>query len=186
MPKKITPAIAAHLPIPPELIERRIYLIRGQKVMLDSDLAELYQVTTGNLNLGVRRNPQRFPEDFMFQLTKEEFENLRLQFATSSSSYGGRRYLPYAFTEQGVAMLSSVLNSDRAVAVNIAIMRAFVKLREIMATHKDLANKIEALERKYAAHDKEIQVIFSAIKKLLEPSPPPSKRRMGFRDDEGQ
>src|SRR5690348_9652781 len=112
------------LPVPVEMIERRIYLIRGQKVMLDSDLAELYQVLTKNLNLAVRRNTNRFPTDFMFQLTKEEAESLRLQFATSNVGRGGRRYLPYAFTEHGVAMLSSVLNSERAVQMNILIIRA--------------------------------------------------------------
>src|SRR5260370_28001097 len=129
MQKKISPA--DQLPIPTQLIERRIYLIRGQKVMLDSDLAELYQVLTKNLNLAVRRNQHRFPEDFMFQLTKEETESLRLQFATPNEGRGGRRYLPYAFTELGVAMLSSVLNSERAVQMNILIIRAFVKLREL-------------------------------------------------------
>src|SRR6266498_434189 len=123
--------------IPVELVERRIYLIRGQKVMLDSDLAELYQVLTKNLNLAVRRNLDRFPEDFMFQLTAEEAESLRLQFATSNVGRGGRRYMPYAFTEHGVAMLSSVLNSPRAVQMNILIIRAFVKLREMLASHKD-------------------------------------------------
>lgn len=149
--------------------------------MVDADLADLYQVLTKNLNLAVRRNQNRFPEDFMFQLTKDETEALRLQIATSNESRGGRRYLPYVFTEQGVAMLSSVLKSDRAVLMNIAIMRAFVKLREVMSTHKDLAAKIEALERKYDEHDDEIQVIFSAIKKLLEPATPKLKPRIGFK-----
>jgi hypothetical protein len=114
--------------------------------MFGSDLAELYQVTTGNLNLAVRRNAARFPEDFMFQITREEFENLRLQFATSSSGYSGRRYLPYAFSEHGVATLSSVLNSERAVWMNILIIRAFVKLRELLAANKELARKIEQIE----------------------------------------
>ena len=158
--------------IPQEVIENKIYLIRGHKVMLDIDLAKLYDVETKNLNLQVKRNIKRFPEDFMFQLTKEE--NLRLQFATSS--YGGRRYLPYVFTEQGVAMLSSVLNSERAIEVNIAIMRAFVRLREILLTHKDLAAKIAALELKYenydmrfSEYDKHIMAIFEAIRKLMTP-----------------
>jgi hypothetical protein len=124
MPDKKSPT--ANLPIPVQLIERRIYLIRGQKVMLDSDLAELYQVTTGNLNLAVRRNSSRFPEDFMFQLTKEEANSLLLQFARAKTGRGGRQTSPYAFTEQGVAMLSSVLNSERAVQINIIVMRAFV------------------------------------------------------------
>lgn len=134
----------ARLPVPIEIIERRIYLVRGQKVILDSDLADLYQVRTKRLNEAVKRNSTRFPADFMFQLTKEENDflkaaNLRSQIATSN--YGGRRYRPYVFTELGVAMLSSVLNSERAVQMNIIVMRAFVKLRELMATHKDLARK---------------------------------------------
>jgi len=135
---------AAALPVPLETIERRIYLIRSQKVMLDRDLADLYQVPTKSLNLAVRRNADRFPEDFMFQLTKEEVRSLRFQSETSNKGRGGRRYLPHAFTEHGVAMLSSVLNSKRAVQVNILIIRAFVKLREMLSTHKDLARKLEA------------------------------------------
>jgi hypothetical protein len=150
--------------------------------MLDSDLAELYQVETRALNQAVKRNPNRFPEDFMFQLTKEELENWRSQIVISNpAAKRSLRQPPYAFTELGVAMLSSVLSSDRAIVVNIAIMRAFVKLREVMATHKDLAQKVEALERKYKDHDEEIQVIFKAIKKLLEPPPQSPKRRIGFR-----
>jgi hypothetical protein len=168
--------------VPVEVIERRIYLIRGQKVMLDADLAELYQVPTKSLNLAVRRNSTRFPGDFMFQLSQEEADSLRFQTETSKTGRGGRRYLPYVFTEQGIAMLSSVLNSDRAVLVNIAIMRAFVKLREIMSTHKDLAHKIDALEGKYAKHDQQIQIVFDAIKRLLQPPVSP-KRRMGFRPE---
>lgn len=172
--------------MPQEVIERKIYLIRGRKVMLDSELAGLYGVETKNLNLQVRRNARRFPEDFMFKLTKEE--NLRLQFATSS--YGGRRYLPYVFTEQGVAMLSSVLNSERAIEVNIAIMRAFVRLRDILLKHKDLAVKIAALELKYDNHDmrlsgcdKHILAIFEAIKKLMVPPPEKPRRIMGFKQE---
>jgi hypothetical protein len=170
---------ADSLPLPIQLIERRIYLFRGHKVILDSDLAELYGVPTFRLNEAVKRNAKRFPADFMFELTKLEAQTLTSQFAMSKSGRGGRRTVPFAFTEQGVAMLSSVLNSDRAMQVNIAIMRAFVKLREIMVTHKDLAQKIEALERKYSVHDQEIQIIFKAIKKLLEPPTTP-KRRIGF------
>lgn len=166
--------------VPVEVIERRVYLIREQKVMVDADLAELYQVPTKSLNLAVRRNSMRFPEDFMFQLSQEEAGSLRFQTETLKTGRGGRRYLPYVFTEQGIAMLSSVLKSDRAVLVNIAIMRAFVKLREIMSTHKDLAHKIDALEGKYAKHDQQIQVVFDAIKKLLQPPASP-KRRIGFR-----
>jgi hypothetical protein len=135
--------------VPLELIERRIYLIRERKVMLDSDLAELYQVETFNLNKAVKRNLDRFPHDFMFQLTREEANVLRFQIGMSKpSGRGGRRYLPFAFTEQGVAMLSSVLNSGRAVQVNIAIMRTFARLRHLLATHKDLAARLEAMEEK--------------------------------------
>ena len=165
--------------VPVEVIERRIYLIRGEKIMLDSDLAELYRTPTKSLNLAVRRNSMRFPADFMFQLSQEEADSLRFQIETSKARRGGRRYLPYVFTEQGIAMLSSVLNSERAVLVNISIMRTFVKLREIMVSHKDLAHKIEALERKYAKHDQQIQIVFDAIKRLLEPPVSP-KRRIGF------
>jgi hypothetical protein len=169
--------------VPVEVIERRIYLIRGQKVMLDADLAELYQVETFNLNKAVKRNPNRFPADFMFQLTKEEADSLTFQIGMSKpEGRGGRRYLPYAFTEQGIAMLSSVLNSDRAILVNIAIMRTFVKLREILSAHKDLAHKIDALEGRCAKHDQQIQIVFDAINKLLQPPVSP-KRRIGFRPE---
>jgi phage regulator Rha-like protein len=164
--------------IPMEIIERKILLVRGEKVMLDSDLAELYGVETKILVRAVKRNIHRFPSDFMIQLDKEEFENLRFQFGTSSR-WGGRRYLPYAFTEQGVAMLSSVLNSERAIQVNIAIMRAFVKLREIISTHKELAGKLAELERKIAKHDEHIQGIFQAIRRLMAP-PEKKKRKIGF------
>ena len=174
--------------IPQEVIERKIYLIRGYKVMLDRDLAKLYGIETKNLNLQVKRNIKRFPGDFMLLLTRQEVTILRLQFATSS--YGGRRYLPYAFTEQGVAMLSSVLNSERAIEVNIAIMRAFVRLREILLTHKELAAKIEALELKYKNHDmrlseydKHITAIFEAIRQLMAPPPEPPRRKIGFKQE---
>lgn len=162
------------------MIERRIHLIRGHRVMLDSDLAELYGVTTGNLNKAVSRNLVRFPEDFMFKLTGDEYAALRFQFGSLKRGQHAK-YLPKVFTEQGVAMLSSVLNSERAAFVNIAIMRAFVKMREVMSTHKELANKIEALERKYRDHDDQIQVVFKAIKQLLEPAPQQPKRRIGFK-----
>ena len=187
MPKRTSPA--EQLAVPPELIVRRIYLIRGQKVMLDSDLAELYQVTTGNLNLAVRRNSKRFPEDFMFQLTDEEFNNLRLQFATSSSGYGGRRYLPYAFTEHGVAMLSSILSSDRAVQMSIFIIRAFVKLREVLATHKALAQKIEQVAAAQKDHAALFDIVIKDIQNLETKftteirklkNPPRRKSRIGF------
>lgn len=162
-----------------EMIERKIYLIRGQKVMLDSDLAELYEVKTKVLLQAVKRNIQRFPDDFMFQLTNQEVSSLRSQIVTSSSGHGGRRYLPYVFTEQGVAMLSSVLNSERAVQVNIAIMRVFVKLREMISTNKELAHKLGLLERNIEKHDEEIKAIFSAIRQLMTP-PETTKRKIGF------
>ncbi len=160
-------------------IERRIYLIRGHKVMLDSDLAELYGVTTTRLNQQVRRNAGRFPADFMFQLSQEEFGNLMLQFATSSSAWGGRRKPPLAFTQEGVAMLSSVLRSPRAIQANVAIMRAFVRLREALALHKELARKLEELERRIASHDERIRSIFDAIRQLMAPQESP-RRRIGF------
>jgi hypothetical protein len=159
-----------------EVVAAKILLVWGVKVMLDSDLAKLYGVKTKNLNLQVKRNIRRFPRDFMFKLSKDEV--LRLQNATSKR--GGRRYAPYVFTEQGVPMPSSILSSERAVQVNIAIMRAFVKFREILLTHKDLAQKLEVLERKYQLHETGIQVIFKAIKKLLEPPDEPPKPRFGM------
>ena len=156
-----------------EGIEKRILLIRGQKVLLDRDLAELYGVPTRDLNKAVRRNLDRFPEDFMFQLSLKEFSNLKFQFGTSS--WGGTRKLPLAFTEQGVAMLSSVLKSKRAVRVNIEIMRAFVRLREWLSTHKELARKLEDLEKKY---DRQFAVVFEAIRQLMTPPDPPPKQRI--------
>jgi hypothetical protein len=179
MMKKNTPALArrpAHALT--ASIETRIFLIRGQKMMVDADLADLYRVPTKVFNQAVKRNLKRFPSDFMFRLTRKEMEILRSQIVTSS--WGGRRNLPYAFTEQGVAMLSSVLNSERAVQVNIAIMRAFVKLREILTTHRELAEKIEELGKKYRQHDVKIQAVFDAIRQLLQPPPVSPKRRIGF------
>jgi len=152
--------------IPLSRIEGLILIIRGQRVMLDRDLAKLYGVTTGNLNKAVNRNQERFPDDFMIQLTREDFANLKFQFGTSS--WGGTRKLPRAFTEQGVAMLSSVLKSRRAALVNIAIMRAFIKLREMLAAHKDLARKLDDLEKKY---DRQFAVVFDAIRRLMDPPP---------------
>jgi hypothetical protein len=176
MPKKKTPSTRTQLALPAGVIERRIYLIRGHKVMLSPDLADLYAVEPRALVQAVKRNIERFPTDFMFQLTTKEFANLKSQFVTSS--WGGlRRATPYAFTEQGVAMLSSVLRSPRAVQVNIEIMRAFVRLREILATHKDLARKLEKLEKKY---DAQFKVVFDAIRQLMQPTPPPPRRRIGF------
>jgi hypothetical protein len=169
--------------IPSERIERAILLLRGQKVLLDHDLAELYGVATGQLVRQVKRNRERFPKDFAFMLSPREFSNLKCQFGISSS-WGGRRKPPWAFTEQGVAMLSGVLHSDRAVNVNIAIMRAFVKLREILATHKDLARKLEAHERKLGEHNEKFQIVFEAIRQLMAPPPvPPKNRRIGFARD---
>jgi hypothetical protein len=160
---------------PIEIIEQKILLIRGQKVMLDSVLATLYGVTTKRLNEQVRRNLRRFPADFMYQLSKEEFESLRSHFATSSS-WGGRRTRPYVFTEQGIAMLSSILNSDRAIDANIQIMRTFVKLREMIASHKDLARKLEELEKKYEG---QFQIVFEAIRQLIAVEEKP-KRKIGY------
>jgi hypothetical protein len=164
------------LVVPSERIDSKIYLIRGEKVMLDSDLAELYGVETRVLNQAVTRNVERFPEDFMFRLTHEEFANLKSQSVTSSGGHGGRRKLPSVFTEQGVAMLSGLLNSSRAVAVNIAIMRAFVRLRQMIASHSDLARKLDALESKY---DEQFKAVFDAIRELMSP-PGRKKREMGF------
>ncbi len=169
--------------VPVERITQSILLIRGQKVMLDADLAELYGVETKMLNRAVKRNQDRFPGDFMFQLTVEETLSLRYQSGTSNlrsqngtSSWGGRRYRPNVFTEQGVAMLSSVLRSKRAVLVNIEIMRTFVRLRQILASHTDLARKLAALEKKY---DAQFRAVFDAIRELMKP-PEPKKRPIGF------
>jgi hypothetical protein len=163
--------------VPIERIESKIFLIRGQKVMLDVDLAFLYGVEVKVLNQAVKRNTDRFPADFMFQLSSNEFDNLRSQFVTSSS-WGGRRYPPYAFTEQGVAMLSSVLRSPRAIQVNIEIMRAFVRLRRMLLSNADLARKLEALEKKY---DAQFKVVFDAIRELMTPPHQSTQRRIGFK-----
>ena len=163
------------LALKPENLAQLVFVIRGEKVMLDVDLAKLYGVSRKALNQAFRRNKQRFPTDFAFQLSKEEFDQLRSQIVTSSL-HGGRRYRPYAFIEQGVAMLSSVLRSTRAVEVNIAIMRTFVQLRHLMDTNRDLARKVEALEKKY---DEQFAEVFAAIKELIAPPAPP-KRQIGF------
>ncbi|MCX5771952.1 MAG: ORF6N domain-containing protein [Candidatus Hydrogenedentes bacterium] len=165
--------------VPLERIEQKILRVRECNVMMDQDLAELYGVETKTLNRAVQRNLDRFPDDFMFQLTPEEFTNLRYHFGTSSS-WGGRRYPPYAFTEQGVAMLSTVLNSSRAVHVNIQIMRTFVNLRRMLASNEDLARKLAALEKKY---DSQFKIVFDAIRQLMTPQQPP-KRKIGFKRDE--
>jgi hypothetical protein len=178
MPKRHS---RGQLPVPVELIEQRIYLVRGNKVMRDTDLARLYGVETFNLNKAVKRNIDRFPEDFMFQLTTKEAEGLTFQIGMSNAvRRGGRRTLPYVFTEQGVAMLSTVLNSERAIKVNIAIMRAFVKMRGMMASHRELGAKLDLLERKYLEHDTTIEKVFEAIRELMEPKPVPQTRRIGF------
>jgi hypothetical protein len=163
--------------VPRERIEQTILLIRGHNVMLDSDLAQLYGVTVGRLNEAVKRNEDRFPSDFMFQLTRAEFENLKSQIAISSSKWGGRRHAPYVFTEQGVAMLSSVLRSKRAIEVNIAIMRTFVRLREMISSNKALARRLSDLEKKY---DGQFRVVFEAIRELMA-EPTPKSRRIGFK-----
>jgi ORF6N domain-containing protein len=164
-----------------ERIEQTILLIRGHRVMLDADLAKLYGVTTFNLNKAVKRNSDRFPEDFMFRLSTQETAALTFQIGISRSrGRGGRRNAPYVFTEQGVAMLSSVLRSKRAIHVNIAIMRAFVKLRELAVSHKALATKLAQLERKVSGHDGQIHSLFDAIRQLMEP-PPSKSRRIGFK-----
>ncbi len=165
--------------VPLERIQRAILLLRGEKVMLDSDLAALYGVTTGNLNKAVRRNLDRFPSDFMFQLTPEETENLLFQ-SGRSKRRGGRRHCPYAFTEQGVAMLSSVLRSNRAVQVNIAVMRAFVQLRQMLVSHEELARKLTDLERRIESHDSAIHSLFEAIRQLMTPPSPPPRPEIGF------
>lgn len=170
--------MSKELAIPEEIISNKIYLIRDQKVMLDSDLAELYQVETKRLNEQVKRNEDRFPDDFMFQLTEEEWANLKSQNATSS--WGGRRKLPYAFTEHGVLMLSSVLNSKRAIAVNIHIMRVFTKLREMLITHKDLLLKLNTLESKVTNQNKSIKQIFEYLDQLANEEPE-SMEQIGFK-----
>jgi len=166
----------AEMDMPIERIQKTIYLVRGQKVMLDRDLAALYEVTTKALKQAVKRHADRFPDDFMFQLDRKEFINWRSKFVTSNSDRMGLRHAPMAFTEQGVAMLSSVLNSQRAIQVNIAIMRAFVQLRTILSSHADLAHKLEELEKKY---DAQFRVVFDAIRQLMTPSDRPRKQ-IGF------
>jgi len=161
--------------VPEEIIMNKIYLIRDQKIMLDRDLAELYGVMTGNLNKAVKRNIKRFPEDFMFQLTKEEFDNLIFQFGTSS--WGGTRNLPYAFTEQGVAMLSGILNSDRAINVNIQIMRIFTRVRQLLTDNLSVKLEIEEIKKKLENQDKNIELVFSYLDKLIEKQENPQPRK---------
>jgi hypothetical protein len=164
--------------VPYEAVERRILLVRGQKVMLDADLAALYGVETKALKRAVIRNLDRFPDDFMFQVSPQEFQALRRQFGTLKRGQHAK-YLPYAFTEQGVAMLSGVLKSLRAVQANVAIMRAFVRMRQAIETHRELAKKLEELEAKVGTHDEEIQLIFNALKRLMA-EPAKKKKTIGF------
>ena len=195
---KLSP-VSAMLPVSPNFIERRIRIIRNQQVMLDNDLAELYQVTTKRLNEAAKRNPERFPRDFMFQLTSEETANLRFQFGTSSSlpqnsafhsphsnlrsqfatsSYGGRRYLPYVFTEYGVVMLSSVLNSHRAIQMNITIVRAFIKLREMLEEYKGLSKQVAGIKGIQDLHTK---VLVKVVKNLKRIRTPTNTNAIGFK-----
>ena len=164
--------------IPTERIENSILLIRGQKVILDNDLSRLYGVTTKRLNEQIKRNRKRFPGDFMFQLNFQEVKSLRSQFATSNIGRGGRRYLPYAFTEHGAIMAANVLNSQRAIEVSVYVVRAFVKLRQMIASNKELAKRLDELEKKY---DSQFKVVFDAIRELMTPVEPPPKPRIGFR-----
>ena len=165
--------------VPVEIIANKIFLIRGQKVMLSTDLATLYKVEVRALVQAVKRNIKRFPEDFMFQLSNDEFGNLKSQIVISSWG-GARRAKPYAFTEQGVAMLSSVLNSERAIMVNISIMRVFSKLKQLALSHSELLRKVESLERKYGEHDRKIEVVFATLKKMLTLPEPKKTGKMGF------
>jgi ORF6N domain len=166
-------------------VESAIYLIRGQRVMLDSDLAAIYEITTKRLNEQLRRNLKRFPRDFAFHLTAEELRNLRSQIATSKKR-GGRRYLPWVFTEHGAIMLASVLNSNVAVQASVRVVRAFVRLREMVAANAQLAVKLAELERRLDSHDEAIVDLFAALKRLLEPPEPKKKREIGFHVREKQ
>jgi hypothetical protein len=168
------PAVAV---IPVERVERRILLIRGEKVLLDADLADLYGATTKRLNEQVRRNQDRFPADFMFRLTSEEFERLRSQIATSNVGRGGRRYQPFAFTEHGAIMAANVLNSPQAIAASVMVVRAFVRLRQMLASHADLARKLEDLEKRY---DVQFKQIFNAIRALMASPENSEKSRIGY------
>ena len=165
--------------VSPQVLAGRILVVRGQRVVLDSDLAQLYEVETKRFNEQIRRNLARFPSDFMFHLSDEEYESLRSQFATSKPGRGGRRYLPWVFTEHGAIMAASVLNSERAVQMSIYVVRAFVQLREFMADHKVLAEKLDALERRVSHHDHSLVALIDAIRSLTE-QPKPVKRPIGF------
>ncbi len=169
------------LMIPDEMVMNKIYLIRGQKVMMDRDLAGLYQVETRVLNQAIRRNIDRFPGDFMFQLTEKEFENWKSQIVISNSEKMGLRKRPLVFTEQGVAMLSSVLKSETAIRVNIQIIRVFTRMKEMIMTHKDILLQLERMEPKLAGYDEDIKLIFKYLKQLLTPSQQPPRQRIGFK-----
>ena len=173
------------LMLPDELVMNKIYLIRGQKVMLDRDLAELYGVETKRLKEAIRRNIDRFPEDFMFEMSLDELENWRTQFATSNSETMGLRHSPFCFTEQGVAMLSSVLKSETAIRVNIQIIRIFTRMREMIMNHKDILLQLEKIEKKLTGHDEDITLIFQYLKQLLN-SPSPPRQRIGFKRKDEQ
>lgn len=183
MPLIIFTRMRKSLAIPDEIVIRKIYLIRDHKVMLDIDLAELYQVETRRLNEQVKRNADRFPADFMFQLTNKEWRSLRSQIAISKKGSGGRRYAPFAFTEHGVLMLSSVLNSARAIQVNIQIMRIYTKLKGMLMDHKDILLTLEKLEKKISKHDDNFTVVFTYLKELLNPKTEPI-RKIGFKRKE--
>ncbi len=163
-----------------EAIMNKIYLVRSQKIMIDRDLAELYGVETKRLKEAVRRNRSRFPKDFMFEMNGKEFTNWRTQFASSNSDKLGLRYAPFCFTEQGVTMLSCILNSERAIRVNIQLIRIFSRMREMLLTHKDILLQLEKIEQKLSGHDGQIERIFLYIKQLLNP-PQPARQRIGFR-----
>jgi regulator of replication initiation timing len=168
--------------VPDELVMNKIYFIREQKVMLDRDLAELYGVETKRLKEAVRRNESRFPDDFMFELTEKEFNSLRTQFATSNTGRGGTRYFPMVFTEQGVAMLSSVLNSERAIAVNIQIMRIFTRIRQMLMDNTELRLEIEKIKKKLDNHDKNMEIVFQYLDELLEKKEnPKSRKQIGYK-----
>ena len=167
-------------------MEQQIYTLRGQRVMLDSDLAQLYGVPTKALNQAVKRNPGRFPADFAFRLTLQEVSDLKSQFVTSRSAHGGRRYQPLVFTEQGVAMLSSVLRSKIAIQVNVEIMRAFVRVRRLLATPGELVAQLTKLAETVQLHDEQIKVITEVLEKMLAPPPQPAERRIGFQTPDGQ
>lgn len=174
--------------IPPpteESLTSRIHLVRGQKIMLDADLAELYGISTGVFNQAVKRNRRRFPADFMFQLTDDEYENLKSQFVISSFGWGGRRSNPFVFTEHGAIMAATILNSRKATEMSVFIVRAFVQLREMISTHKELIDRLQELENKVSGHDQAIANLFEAIRQLM--TPPAQKRRfIGFRTNSGE